>query len=118
MRGGVAIFVAVQGLPKGTAVIRTFVPDSELRRGVGRAWVLLGAVAVGLLAMAVIVAAQLTRNLIRPLRNVATAAHRLASRELTARAPVDGPRESRPDSNGPNQHATRHGEPPTHHRET
>jgi hypothetical protein len=46
--GGVAIFVAVQGLPRGTAVIRTFVPDSQMRHGVPHAWLLLGLLAVGL----------------------------------------------------------------------
>jgi signal transduction histidine kinase len=116
--GGVAIFVAVQGLPKGTAVIRTFVPDSELRRGVTHAWLLLGAVAVGLLALAVIVAAQLTRTLIRPLGNVARAAEQLAAGDLTARAPVDGPPEIRQVSNGLNRLAARIGELLAHERET
>ena len=67
--GGVAIFVAVPGIgPKqGTAVIRTFVPNRGCGSGVVQAWLLLGLVAIGLLAMAVIVAAQLTRSLVRPL---------------------------------------------------
>jgi signal transduction histidine kinase len=116
--GGVAIFVAVQGLPKGTAVIRTFVPDSELRRGVIHAWLLLGAVAVGLLALAVIVAAQLSRTLVRPLGNVAMAAEQLAAGDLTARAPVDGPPEIRQVSNGLNRLAARIGELLAHERET
>lgn len=77
--GGVAIFVAVQGLSHGTAVIRIFVPNSQLRRGVTHSWVLLGLVAVGLLAMALIVAAQLTRSLVRPLRNVALAAEQVSA---------------------------------------
>ena len=41
--GGVEILVAVQGLPGGTAVIRTFVPDARLTSGVLHAWLLLGA---------------------------------------------------------------------------
>lgn len=116
--GGVAIFVAVQGLPSGTAVIRTFVPDSELRRGVTRAWLLLGVVAVGLLALAVIVAAQLARTLVRPLATVATAAEQLAAGDLSARAPVDGPPEIRQVSNGLNRLAARIGELLAHERET
>jgi signal transduction histidine kinase len=116
--GGVAIFVAVQGLPSGTAVIRTFVPDSELRRGVTRAWLLLGVVAVGLLALAVIVAGQLARTLVRPLGTVATAAERLAAGDLNARAPVDGPPEVRQVSNGLNRLAARIGELLAHERET
>lgn len=116
--GGVAIFVAVQGLPGGTAVIRTFVPDSQLRHGVAHAWLLLGLVAIGLLAMAVVVAAQLSRTLVRPLGNVAMAAEQLAAGDLAARAPVDGPPEIRQVSNGLNRLATRIGELLAHERET
>lgn len=116
--GGVAIFVAVQGLPKGTAVIRIFVPDAELRRGVLRAWLLLGAVAAGLLALAVVVTALLTRTLVRPLDNVAMAAEQLAAGDLTARAPVGGPPEIRQVSNGLNRLAARIGELLAHERET
>jgi hypothetical protein len=37
MPTGVEILIAVEGLPAGAAVIRTFVPESQLRRGVTRA---------------------------------------------------------------------------------
>lgn len=116
--GGVAIFVAVQGLSHGTAVIRIFVPDSQLRRGVTHSWVLLGLVAVGLLAMALIVATQLTRSLVGPLRNVALAAEQLSSGDLAARAPVEGPPEIRQVSAGLNRLADRISELLTHERET
>lgn len=118
--GGVAIFVSVEGLGQGqrAAVIRTFVPDALLRRGVAHAWLLLGLVAIGLLAMAAVVAAQLTRTVVRPLRNVAMAADQLAQGDLTARAPVDGPPEIRQVSNGLNRLAARIGELLAHERET
>ncbi|HVB44258.1 MAG TPA: HAMP domain-containing sensor histidine kinase [Streptosporangiaceae bacterium] len=116
--GGVAIFVAVQGLPEGTAVIRAFVPNAQLHHGVAQAWLLLGVVGLGLLAMASIVAAQLTRSLVRPLGNVAAAADQLAQGDLTARAPVEGPSEIRQVSNGLNRLADRIGELLTHERET
>ncbi len=116
--GGVAIYVAVQGLSDGTAVIRIFVPDAQLRRGVAHSWLLLGLVAVGLLGMAVIVAAQLTRSLVRPLRNVALAAEQLTGGDLEARAPVDGPPEIRQVSTGLNRLAERIAELLTHERET
>src|SRR5262249_5249332 len=48
--GGVEVLVAVQGLapePASTAVIRTFVPDAQLRHRVTRAWQLLGCVGLG-----------------------------------------------------------------------
>lgn len=116
--GGVAVFVAVQGLPDGTAVIRTFVPDARLHRGVAHAWLLLAAVAVGLLAMAVIVAAHLTRGLVRPLRNVAMAAEQLSAGDLQARAPVEGPPEIRQVSTGLNGLAERINDLLAHERET
>src|SRR5215469_12600798 len=117
--GGVAIFVAVVGKdPNHSAVIRTFVPDSVLWRGVTRAWLLLGLVAIGLLTMAAFVAVLLTRTLVRPLGNVARAADRLAQGDLTARAPVDGPPEIRQVSNGLNRLAARIGELLAHERET
>jgi signal transduction histidine kinase len=120
-RGGVAIFVAVAGIgPRSgsAAVIRTFVPDSQLRRGVTHAWLLLGLVAAGLLGLATFVAVQLTRTLVRPLANVASAADQLAQGDLTARAPVDGPPEIRQVSNGLNRLAARIGELLAHERET
>src|SRR6266571_4920496 len=82
--------------------VTIFLPDG-LRRGVARAWLLLALVALGLLAMAVFVAAQLTRTLVRPLGDVARAAEQLAQGDLTARAPVDGPPEIRQVSNGLNR---------------
>lgn len=118
--GGVAIFVAVQGLGSGsgTAVVETFVPNSQLRRGVTRAWILLGAVALGLLILAIIVADQLSRTMVRPLGQVADVADRLARGDLTARAPADGPHEIRQVSNGLNRLAIRIGELLAHERET
>jgi len=118
--GGVAILVAVQGLPEGggTAVIRIFVPNAKLRQGVSHAWLVLSAIAVGLLAMAVVVAAQLARGLVRPLADVAGVAEQLAHGDLSARAPVAGPPEIRQVSNGLNRLAARIGELLAHERET
>src|SRR5262245_53098417 len=65
---GVEVLVAVQGLPGSTAaVIRTFVPNADLRQGVAKAWLLLGALGLGLLALSVVVADQLARSLVRPI---------------------------------------------------
>jgi len=73
--GGEEVLVAVGGLPdNGTAVIRTFVPDSVLRHGVVRAWLLLGGVGLLLLVLSVAVADQLARSLVRPIRALAQAA--------------------------------------------
>ena len=93
--GGIEVLVAVQGLPGGTAVIRTFVPDAELHHGVTRAWLLLGCVGFGLLVLSVAVADQLARSLVRPLRAVASASDRLATGDLSVRAELTGPPEVR-----------------------
>ena len=84
MPTGVEILIAVEGLPAGAAVIRTFVPESQLRRGVTRAWLLLGCVGLGLLALSVAVADQLARSLVRPIVNLAEASDLLVTGDLTA----------------------------------
>ena len=116
--GGVEVLVAVQGLPGGTAVIRTFVPDAELHHGVTRAWLLLGCVGLGLLVLSVAVADQLARSLVRPLRAVAGASDRLATGDLSVRAELTGPPEVRRAGAGLNRLAVRIGELLTHERET
>jgi signal transduction histidine kinase len=118
MPAGVEILIAVEGLPAGTAVIRTFVPESQLRRGVTRAWLLLGLVGLGLLALSVAVADQLARSLVRPLVAVAAVSDRLAMGDLSARATLTGPAEVRRVGAGLNQLAARIGELLAHERET
>ncbi len=116
--GGVEVLVSVQGLPAGTAVIRTFVPNAVLRHGVERAWLLLGCVGLGLLVLSVAVADQLARSLVRPLTAVARVSDRLATGDLTARAMVAGPPEVRRAGAGLNRLAARIGDLLAHERET
>jgi signal transduction histidine kinase len=118
MPAGVEILIAVEGLPGGTAVIRTFVPETRLHRGVTRAWLLLGCVGFGLLALSVAVAGQLARSLVRPLAAVAGVSDRLATGDLSARATLAGPPEVRRVGAGLNQLAARIGELLAHERET
>jgi signal transduction histidine kinase len=115
---GIEILIAVEGLPAGAAVIRTFVPESQLRRGVTRAWLLLGCVGLGLLALSVAVADQLARSLVRPLAAVARVSDRLAKGDLSARATLAGPPEVRRVGAGLNHLAARIGELLAHERET
>ena len=117
-QGGVEVLVAVQGLARGTAVIRAFVPGAQLRAGVGRSWLLLGGVGLGLLLLSVAVADQLARSLVRTLRALARAADQLAAGNLGTRAQVAGPREMRQVSTGLNRLAARIGELLAHERET
>lgn len=118
MPAGVEILIAVEGLPAGTAVIRTFVPQSQLRHGLARAWLLLGCVGFGLLALSVAVADQLARSLVRPLVAVAGVSDRLATGDLSARATLTGPPEVRRVGGGLNHLAARIGELLAHERET
>lgn len=108
--GGREVLVAVAGLANGTSVVRAFVPDAELRRGVGRAWLLLGLLGAGLLVVSVLVADQLGRGLTRPLTDVAEVAYQLAKGDLTARAGPDGPETIRQVAVGLNLLAERIGE--------
>ncbi|GLZ06636.1 two-component sensor histidine kinase [Actinomadura sp. NBRC 104412] len=94
-RGGREVLVAVQGLPEGTAVVRAFVPDAALTRGVARAWLILAGLGVVLLGMSLAVARRMARSLIRPTHDLAAVSHRLAAGELDARARPEGPAEFR-----------------------
>jgi signal transduction histidine kinase len=116
--GGEQVLVAVAGLPGGSAVISTFVPDSVLHHGVARAWLLLGVVGLLLLVLSVAVADQLARSVIRPIKDLALASDRLAAGDLSARATVAGPPEVRRAGAGLNRLAVRIGELLAHERET
>jgi signal transduction histidine kinase len=93
--GGREVLVAVSGRPEGVTVVRAFVPDSELTDGVGRSWLTLCLLGLGLLAVCAIVADRLARSLTRPLDDVAATAEQLATATLDARAELTGPPEVR-----------------------
>ena len=116
--GGEQVLVAVEGLSGGAAVISTFVPDSVLRHGVTRAWLLLGGVGLLLLVLSVAVAGQLARSVVRPIKALALASDRLAAGDLSARATVAGPPEVCRAAAGLNRLAVRIGELLAHERET
>jgi signal transduction histidine kinase len=93
--GGREILVAVEGMPAGTAVVRTYVSDGEIRHGVGRSWLILAILGVALLALGLLVADRLARSLIGSTRDLASVSHRLAAGELDARARPAGAPELR-----------------------
>ncbi len=93
--GGREILVAVQGLPGGTAVIRTFVSDAELTKGVTEAWLILAGLGLILVAIGVGVANLLVGTVTRPISELARVSHRLAAGGLDARANPAGPPEVR-----------------------
>jgi hypothetical protein len=92
---GHEIVVGVQGRREGTAVVRTFVTTAELRRGVDRAWLVLAALGVALMAIGLVVADRLARSLTGPIVELSRVSNRLANAELTARATPAGPPELR-----------------------
>jgi len=104
--GGREVLIAV-GLPSGTAVVRTFVPVSELTRGVQRAWLILAILGAVLLLLGVLVADRLASRIVRPITAVAAVSHRLAGGALDARANVAGPPEVRAVAAGLNHLAGR-----------
>lgn len=93
--GGREIVVGVQGRSDGAVVLRTFVPDAELSRGVTRAWLVLAGLGLTLVLLGLFVADWLARSLIRPIGDLSAVSHRLAHAELTARATPAGPPELR-----------------------
>lgn len=100
--GGREVVVAVAGLPSGTAVIRTFVPDAQLEAGVVRSWTVLSLLGLCLLTVSLVMADLLARTLTRPLSAVADVSYRLAQGNLGSRAEVTGPPEVRQVSAGLN----------------
>ncbi|GAA1191334.1 sensor histidine kinase [Pseudonocardia alaniniphila] len=91
--GGREIVFAVRDQIGGAGVIRSFVPDAELGRGVPGAWLMLGALGVGLLGLSLAVADSLARSLVRSTTDLAAVSHRLAIGELDARADSSAPSE-------------------------
>jgi len=105
--GGREIVVAVQGLTGGTAVVRTFVSNSALTKGVTEAWLILAGLGVILLGLGVVVADRLLGTVTRPIGDLARVSHVLAGGDLEARASLAGPPEVREVAGGLNHLAGR-----------
>jgi signal transduction histidine kinase len=105
--GGREILVAVQGLPKGTAVVRTFVSNADMTKGVTEAWLILAALGAVLLGLGVAVADRLVGTVTRPIGELAQVSHVLAAGDLEARASLTGPPEVREVAGGLNHLAGR-----------
>ena len=91
--GGSHVLVPVVTASGTDAVIRAFVPTEVLQRGVSRAWGVLAALALGLVAVAVALADWLGRGVVRPVRQLAGVARRLGAGDLDARVEPAGPDE-------------------------
>ena len=92
--GGVEVFTAVVRNDAASVwVIRIFVPNTLLRKGVFVSWVALSVVAIVLLFVSVAVADRLGRSIVRPVRELAATARRLSGGDQLARVQPDGPPE-------------------------
>lgn len=77
----------------GPVVVWTRVPTATLREGVEEAWALLGVLGLLLVGLSLLVADRLGRSLVRPVDELALAARRLASGDLSVRVDVSDPEE-------------------------
>lgn len=93
VEGGRQVLVAVEVASGTTDVIRVFVPEATLTAGVSAAWALLGALGVGLVVIAVVVADRLARSIVAPVGDLAGVASRLERGDLAARVTPAGPPE-------------------------
>ncbi|MFJ5926292.1 sensor histidine kinase [Kitasatospora sp. NPDC092948] len=88
--GGYALLEPVAVDNGRVAVVEVFVPDADLSRGVGTAWLVLSGVALALVAVSVAVADRMGTRIVRSARRLAAAARSLGSGNLAVRVPVDG----------------------------
>ena len=93
VEGGWAIAIPVIGLTQ--AVVSSFVTSAQMTSGVYSAWALLGALAMGLVALGVLVADRLGRSLTGPIEDLALSARKLAEGELETRVEPSEPEEIR-----------------------
>jgi signal transduction histidine kinase len=107
--GGRQVYVPVDSAA-GRAVVRNFVPNSLLRKGVAPAVTVLGALGVALLLLTVFLADRLASGTVRPMKNLERTALALGSGDLAARATVAGPHEVRAVGHAVNVLAQRIGE--------
>jgi signal transduction histidine kinase len=89
----VPVLVATSPERGSTVVVRTFISDDELTRGVVPAWLMLGALGIFLVVVAVLAADRLGRSMVRPVGALSSAARSLGDGDLTTRVTPDGPEE-------------------------
>ncbi|WP_037779995.1 sensor histidine kinase [Kitasatospora purpeofusca] len=88
--GGYALLQPVAVDTARTAVVEVFVADGDLTRGVATAWQVLSGVALGLVAVSVLVADRMGARIVGSARRLAAAARSLGAGDLAVRVPVDG----------------------------
>lgn len=76
-----------------TVVVRAFVPDADLTRGVNLAWAMLVGLGFAIIAIAVFASDRLGRSVVVPVSELSKAAHRWGEGELDTRVVPGGPEE-------------------------
>jgi signal transduction histidine kinase len=105
--GGREVLIPVIGRAEGAAVVRVEIPASKLTKGVAKAWLVIGGLALALLLLAVLVADRLARSFLRPVHSLTETASRLGAGDLTARVRPGGPAEVAEAGRAVNRLATR-----------
>ena len=88
VEGGWEIALPIIGA-EDIAVVDAFATNAELTEGVGEAWALLAALGLLLIGLAIWVADRLGQRLVRPIRELAGAAHLMSEGDLETRVEVD-----------------------------
>lgn len=91
--GGKEVVGSVVGGDGELSAVRVFVSDAALHRGRTAAWMTLAAVTAILVAIAVVTADRLARDIVRPTERLAGVARRLGAGDLAARVEPAGPAE-------------------------
>jgi signal transduction histidine kinase len=95
--GGTAVYQPVikagPGDQTSIDVVRSFVPDDVLHRGVGQAWAVLALLGLGLIGIATLVADRIAKSIVQPVNDLAATAESLSAGDLDARVDVGGPPE-------------------------
>ena len=95
VEGGTAVYSPAVGAEGEPLVVRVFVAESELDRGVRPAWLVLGLLGLGLIVISVAFADRLGRSFVRPIEDLSDAASSLGAGELATRVEPAGPPEIR-----------------------
>jgi signal transduction histidine kinase len=97
--GGVAYLQPTVLTDGRTVIVEVYVPDAEMRRGVWPAWLVLGGLAIVLVAGSTLLADRLGSQLVRATRQLASSTRRLGGGDLATRVEPIGPRELRDAAN-------------------
>ena len=93
--GGVVVYAPAVAADGGMQVVRIFVAEAELDRGVRTAFVVLGLLGLGLIVISVAFADRLARSFVRPIEELSQAASNLGAGDLATRVEPAGPPEIR-----------------------